>query len=74
MGGTLYRIVTDHLGSVRLVVNVSTGEVMQRMAYDAYGRVLVDSIEPGWTPVPFGFAGGVYDRDTGVGPVWGEGL
>jgi len=28
--------------------------------------VLVDEVEPGWTPVPFGFAGGVYDRDTGL--------
>jgi len=64
--GSLYRIVTDHLGSVRLVVNVSTGEVVQRMSYDAYGRVLVDWAASGWEVLPFGFAGGVFDRDTGL--------
>jgi len=64
--GTTYRILTDHLGSLRLVVNVATGEVVQRIAYDAYGRVLVDEVAAGWEPVVFGFAGGVYDRDTGL--------
>jgi len=28
--GTVYRFITDHLGSVRLVVNAETGEVVQR--------------------------------------------
>ena len=65
-GGSVYRIITDHLGSLRLVVDASTGEVMQRMAYDAYGVVLVDWAASGWEVLPFGFAGGVYDRDTGL--------
>ncbi len=30
-GGTTYRLVTDHLGSVRLVVDASTGQVVQRL-------------------------------------------
>jgi len=64
-GGVTYRIVTDHLGSVRLVVNPSTGTVVQRMKYDEWGNVLVDE-HPGFDPVPFGFAGGLYDRDTGL--------
>jgi hypothetical protein len=29
--GTVYRFITNHLGSVRLVVNAATGEVVQRM-------------------------------------------
>ena len=33
--GTVYRLITDHLGSVRLVVKAETGEVVQRMDYDA---------------------------------------
>jgi len=60
--GTVYRFIADHLGSVRLVVNAETGEVVQRMVYDAFGRVLQDS-SPGFQP--FGFAGGLYDDDTG---------
>ena len=60
---TVYRFVTDHLGSVRLVVDGATGEVVQRMDYDAFGRVLQDT-NPGFQP--FGFAGGLYDDDTGL--------
>jgi RHS repeat-associated protein len=61
--GTVYRLITDHVGSVRLVVNASTGEVVQRIDYDAFGRVLQDT-NPGFQP--FGFAGGLYDDDTGL--------
>jgi len=38
-GGVTYRYVTDHLGSVRLVVNASTGAVAQRIDYDEFGVV-----------------------------------
>jgi RHS repeat-associated protein len=61
-GGT-YRIVHDHLGSPRLVVDVQTGEIAQRLDYDIHGRVLGDS-SPDFQP--FGFAGGLYDVDTGL--------
>jgi RHS repeat-associated protein len=56
-----YRIVSDDLGSVRLVVNTSTGYIRQRLEYDAWGNVLVDTNQ-GFQP--FGFAGGLYDPDT----------
>jgi RHS repeat-associated protein len=59
--GQTYRILSDHLGSPRLVLNVDTGEVVQRVEYDAFGVVLSDTA-PGFQP--FGFAGGLYDRDT----------
>ncbi len=62
-GGQTYRIIADHLGSVRLVVNIATGAVAQRMAYDEYGNVVEDT-NPGFQP--FGYAGGIYDRDTGL--------
>jgi hypothetical protein len=32
-GGVTYRIISDHLGSVRLVVDSATGAVAQRMDY-----------------------------------------
>ncbi len=63
IGGVNYRIITDHLGSPRLVVNASTGAVAQRIDYDEWGVMLADT-NPGFQP--FGFAGGLYDRDTGL--------
>jgi RHS repeat-associated protein len=62
-GGVTYRIITDQLGSPRLIVDAATGHVAQRMDYDAFGNVTVDT-NPGFQP--FGFAGGLYDRDTGL--------
>ena len=62
-GGATYRLVTNHLGSVELVVNASTGEVASWRDYDAWGRVVADS-NPDFQP--FGFAGGLYDGATGL--------
>ncbi|MGH9203918.1 MAG: RHS repeat domain-containing protein, partial [Vicinamibacterales bacterium] len=61
--GVAYRIVTDAIGSVRLVINAQSGEIAQRIDYDPFGRVLRDS-SPGFQP--FGFAGGVPDSATGL--------
>jgi RHS repeat-associated protein len=60
-GGAIYRILSDHLGSPRLVVDIATNTVVQSMSYDVWGNVIQDS-NPGFQP--FGFAGGLYDRDT----------
>jgi RHS repeat-associated protein len=57
-GGVTYRMVMDHLGSPRLVINTTTGAVSQRMDYDEFGIVTQDT-SPGFQP--FGFAGGLYD-------------
>lgn len=62
-GATTYRVFTDHLGSVRLVVDAATGTIAQRLDYDAYGRITFDSA-PGFQP--FAFAGGRYDPQTGL--------
>ncbi len=62
-GGATYRIVSDHLGSPRLVVDVATGAVAQRMDFDEFGNVTADS-NPGFQA--FGFAGGVFDAATGL--------
>jgi len=62
-GGVTYRIISDHLGSPRLVVDATTGAIVQRMDYDEFGNVLSDT-NPGFQP--FGFAGGIYDSDTGL--------
>ncbi len=62
-GGNTYRFVTDHHGSPRLIVDTTTGDIAQRIDYDAFGRVQADS-NPGFQP--FGYAGGLYDTDTGL--------
>ncbi|MCC8998078.1 MAG: RHS repeat protein [Candidatus Contendobacter sp.] len=62
-GGSTYRIIKDHLGSPHLVVDAATNTVVQEMAYDEFGKVLTDS-NPGFQP--FGFAGGLYDLNTGL--------
>jgi RHS repeat-associated protein len=61
--GVTYRMVSDQLGSVRLVLNVSTGQVAHRVDYDTFGQLIQDT-NPGFQP--FGFAGGLLDADVGV--------
>jgi RHS repeat-associated protein len=60
-GSTTYRLLTDALGSVRLVIDTATGAIAQRMDYDEFGQITLDTT-PGFQP--FGFAGGLYDPDT----------
>jgi RHS repeat-associated protein len=62
-GGATHRVVADQVGSVRRVVDVATGTVVQAIEYDAFGRVTSDS-NPAWQP--FGFAGGMYESATGL--------
>jgi RHS repeat-associated protein len=62
-GGVTYRIIGDPLGSPRLVVDVATGTIAQRIDYDEFGRVLSDT-NPGFQP--FGFGGGLYDASSGL--------
>jgi len=62
-GGTTYRIVSDHLGSPRLVIDAATGAIAQRMDFDEWGNVTLDTA-PGLQP--FGFAGGILDAHTGL--------
>jgi len=61
--GVTYRIISDHLGSPRLVINTTDNTIAQRMDYDDWGNVTNDT-NPGMQP--FGFAGGIYDRDTNL--------
>jgi RHS repeat-associated protein len=60
-GGREYRLFVDQLGSVREVVDVASGQVVQELEYDAWGLVVKDT-NPGFQP--FGFAGGLYDPQT----------
>ena len=61
--GVVYRYITDHLGSVRFLVNLNTGAIVQELDYDEFGKVLKNTNE---SFQPFGYAGGLYDHQTGL--------
>ena len=61
--GVTYKIISDQVGSPRVIINIADGSVAETIAYDSFGNVLSDT-NPGFQP--FGFAGAVYDRDTNL--------
>ena len=62
-GGSVYYLAYDQVGSLRQVTG-SSGNIVKRIEYDSFGNILSDS-NPSLT-IPFGFAGGLQDRDTGL--------
>lgn len=60
----LYRVLVDQTGSVRTVVRTSDGQVVQEYRYSPYGEI-IESTEL-LNVVPFRFAGGLFDEDTGL--------
>lgn len=58
--GQTYRVISDNLGSPRLVIRVSDGLLVSWVDHDEFGRVLTSSN----MSIPFGFAGGFYDGKT----------
>ena len=60
--GEVYRVIANQVGGPVLIVNASTGAIAEQISYDAWGNITADS-NPGFQP--FGFAGGLYDQDTG---------
>jgi len=79
LGGTtgpdrLYRVISDHLGSPIYIVNLADpSDVWVDASYDEWGNITsfqLDGVDQGedtsaW-PIPQGFAGGLYDADTGL--------
>ena len=62
-GGTTYYMSYDQVGSVRIVAD-SSGNVVKKINYDSFGNIINDT-EPTFE-IPFGFSGGLKDRDTGL--------
>lgn len=62
-GGATYYLGYDQVGSLRTVAD-ATGSVVKAVSYDSFGTILSDS-NPALA-VPFGFAGGLHDRETGL--------
>src|SRR4029077_2419615 len=46
-GGVTYRLIVDHLGGPRLVVDTASGAIAQELDYDAFGVVVRDT-NPGF--------------------------
>ncbi|MDY6823658.1 MAG: RHS repeat-associated core domain-containing protein [Thermodesulfobacteriota bacterium] len=61
--GVLYYLAYNQVGSLRVVAD-SAGNIVKQIEYDAHGYILNDT-NPGFD-LPFGFAGGLHDRDTGL--------
>jgi RHS repeat-associated protein len=61
--GVRYFLAYDQVGSLRLVADGS-GNMVKRIDYDAFGNIVNDS-NPAMR-IPFGFAGGLHDRDIGL--------
>jgi RHS repeat-associated protein len=60
---SIYYLAYDPVGSLRVVTD-ATGNVIKRIDYDSFGNILNDTNVA--FLVPFGFAGGLADRDTGL--------
>jgi len=59
--GNTYELITDHLGSVRLVVDVNSGTIAQQIDYDEFGNV-TQNTNPDLQP--FAYSKGLYDSQT----------
>jgi len=62
-GGSTYYLTYDQVGSLRVLADAA-GNVVKRVDYDSFGNIITDT-HPAFD-VPFGFAGGLHDRDTGL--------
>ena len=61
--GVTYYLGYDQVGTLKVVADAS-GNVIRSIEYDSFGNIL-DETNPLFA-VPFGFAGGLHDRDTGL--------
>jgi len=61
--GSTYYLLYDQIGTLRAVAD-SSGNIVKQIDYDSFGNIISDT-NPAFT-VPFGFAGGLHDRNTGL--------
>ena len=62
-GGATYYLTYDQVGSLKAIAD-NAGNVVKRIDYDSFGNIIADT-DPSFD-MPFGFAGGLHDRDTGL--------
>ena len=56
-------LLFDQTGSLRTVANAS-GQVIKEIEYDTFGNIVAETVPD--FDIPFGFAGGLHDRATGL--------
>jgi RHS repeat-associated protein len=61
--GVTYYLVYDQVGSLRMLAD-SVGNMVKKIGYDSFGNIIAESNEG--LKIPFGFAGGLHDRHTGL--------
>jgi YD repeat-containing protein len=61
--GHAYRVVSDERGSPRLVIDTTSGDTVEELDYDTWGRITRDT-NPGFQP--FGYAGNLHGSLTGL--------
>ena len=61
--GSAYYLAYDQVGSLRVVAD-HLGNVVKEIEYDTFGNIITDT-NPLFE-IPFAFAGGLYDPDTGL--------
>ncbi len=59
-----YRIIVDHLGSPRFIIDTVSGNTVLELEYDEWGNEIV--VSGNRNLIPFGFAGGLYDENTNL--------
>ena len=62
-GGVTYRVITDPIGSPRLIVDSRSGTVADEITYDTWGNLTRETAP---VFIPIGFAGGLRDSGTGL--------
>jgi RHS repeat-associated protein len=62
-GGSTYYLTYDQVASLKVVAD-SSGNVLKRIRYDSFGNIINDTAPT--FEVPFAFAGGLHDKDTGL--------
>jgi RHS repeat-associated protein len=68
--GKEYRIMSDQVGTPKLLIDSATGAVVKIYAFDEFGYVSLSSTADDMfgkddVQIAFGFAGGIFDKDTG---------
>ncbi|QTA84136.1 RHS repeat domain-containing protein [Desulfonema magnum] len=63
-GGATYYLAYDQVGTLKAVSD-SSGNVLLKREYDSFGNILHEEGTPPFE-IPFGFAGGLHDKDTGL--------
>ncbi|MBO9666413.1 MAG: C40 family peptidase, partial [Bdellovibrio sp.] len=60
--GVTYQIISNQVGTPELLVDASSGKVVESLSFDEFGIPSGNNS----SILPFGFAGGLLDRDTGL--------